>query len=305
MTKRWPKEYFEQDSQVRRDLEEDSQVGNDFEQDSWQEEAINYSFPSVKYVEFNGFRLPCPIRREDIPTALRTEQSDSNLNETCDQTNREEKSVPYRSTYYTALLERKGSHMCESALGITEGSKDLCQRLLGLKQSVPQDSLFRDNIFEKTCYKIRNRNEARVIQNITRLIVPSAEALATYGATHLNHLIEGVNEGWIGNIPVEGPRPQPDYSVEFKRSASTGKQLKKLDLLIGSIFEKSFFIATHRMYFPFLTCEVKCSPLALDIADRQNIHSMTVALRALVMLFQVSKARERVGSGDPRLFRLA
>ena len=45
---------------------------------------------------------------------------------------------------------------------------------------MPKDSLFRDDLFEKTCRKI----EARVIQDIARLIVPSAETLATYGATH-------------------------------------------------------------------------------------------------------------------------
>ena len=94
--------------------------------------------------------------------------------------------------------------------------------------------------------KIQDRNEARIIQDIARLILPSAETLATYGATNLNHLIEGVDEGWIGNIPVEGPRPQPDYSVGFRRSAFTDEQLNKLDPLIGSVYENSFFIMWRR-----------------------------------------------------------
>lgn len=38
------------------------------------------------------------------------------------------------------------------------------------------------------------------------------------------------------------------------------------------------------MYFPFLTCEVKCGAVALDVADRQNAHSMTLAVRATVEL---------------------
>jgi len=110
------------------------------------------------------------------------------------------------------------------------------------------------------------------------LVVPSAETLATYGATHLEHLIEGVNECWTGNIAVKGPLPKPDYSVGFRRSAFSDEQLKKLDPLIGSVFDISLFVATYRMYFPFLTCEVKCDAAALDIADRQNAHSMTVEL---------------------------
>jgi hypothetical protein len=41
------------------------------------------------------------------------------------------------------------------------------------------------------------------------------------------------------------------------------------------------------MYFPFLTCEVKCRAAALDIADRQNAHSMTLAVRGVVETFRM------------------
>ncbi|KAL8827330.1 MAG: hypothetical protein Q9170_007057 [Blastenia crenularia] len=281
LTKRWPKEYFEQDSRIKEDLE----------QDSWLEEQMENSTQAIKYVEVNGFRLPCPIRK--APTSVRRKQSDSSLNSSGDQTNREKKSAPYRNVRYTTLLEGKGSYMYKSDLGITKGSKDLYSRLLRLEQAVPMDSLFRDDLFEKTCRKIEDRNEARVIQDIARLIVPSAETLATYGATNLDYLIEGVNETWTGNIAVEGPLPKPDYSVGFRRSAFTDERLKKLDKLIGSVFETSLFVATYRMYFPFFTCEVKCGAAALDIADRQNAHSMTVAVRALVELFgSVKRGKE-------------
>ena len=246
--------------------------------------------PDIKYVVVQGLRLPCPIRK--VPTSLRRKQSESSLNESCDQTNREKKSAPYRSVRYTTLLEGKGSYMYTSDLGITEASKDHYRDLLELEQSVPKDSLFRDDLFQEACRKIADRNEARVIQDIARLIVPSAETLATYGATHLKHLMESVNEGWTASIPVEGPRPQPDYSVGFRRSAFTNEQLKKLDPFIGSVWDTSLYAATFRMYFPFLTCEVKCGAAALDIADRQNVHSMTVAVRALVELFR-SVQREK------------
>ncbi len=281
-TRRWPKEYFEQDSQIREDLE----------QDSWLEEQMEYSTQVVEYVEINGFRYPRPIRK--APTSLRRKQSDSSLTGSSDQNKRESKSVAYRDTRYTTLLAAKGSFMDKSDLDITDASKSLCRRLLDSEQDVPKDSLFRDDLFERTCRKIQDRNEARVIQDISRLIVPSAETLATYGATHLDHLIEGVNEAWMGSIPVEGPKPQPDYSVGFRRSAFTDEQLKKLDPLIGSVFDTSFFVATYRMYFPFLTCEVKCGAAALDVADRQNAHSMTVAVRGVVELYRAVKREKEL-----------
>jgi hypothetical protein len=51
-------------------------------------------------------------------------------------------------------------------------------------------------------------------------------------------------------------------------------------------------MATHYMHFPFLTCEVKCGTTGLDIADRQNAHSMTVAMKGVIELFR-GVAREQ------------
>ncbi len=244
-------------------------------------------------MEINGFRYPRPIKK--APTSLRRKQSDLSLTGSSDQTKRESKSVAYRDTRYTTLLEGKGSYMRDfDDDNITKGMEDVCQMLLKKDQTVPQDSLFRKDIFKKTCRKIEDRNEARVIQDISRLIVPSAETLATYGAIYLDHLIEGVNEGWMGSIPVEGPKPQPDYSVGFRRSVFTDEQLKKVDPLIGSVYETSFFVATYRMYFPFLTCEVKCGAAALDVADRQNAHSITVAVRGIVELYRAVKREKEL-----------
>ncbi|KAL8959448.1 MAG: hypothetical protein Q9193_003690, partial [Seirophora villosa] len=274
-TKRWPSQYFLQDDQVREDLE----------RDSWLEEymSMEESNQVVQYVEINGFRYPRPIRK--VPTSLRRKQSDSSLASSDERNRRESKSVQYRDNRYTTLLATKGSYMAEIDHDIPQSTRDLCRTLLATEQTVPQDSLFRDDLFMTTCAKIADRNEARVVQDIARLIVPSAETLSTYGAKNLHHLIESTNERWYGSIPVHGPRPQPDYAVAFRRSAFTPEQLNKLDPFIGTVWDTSFFVATYRMYFPFLTCEVSAS--ALDVADRQNAHSMTVAVRAIVELYRV------------------
>ena len=145
---------------------------------------------------------------------------------------------------------------------------------------------------EKTI--VQDRNEARIIQDITRLIWPSAETLATFGADHLKHLIENVNEAWTSSIALEGPLPQPDYPAGFRRSAFTDEQLKRLDPHVGTVFETSFYRASPRTYFPFLTCEVKCGAAALDIADRQNAHSMTLAVRGVVELYRLVKRQKEL-----------
>jgi hypothetical protein len=94
--------------------------------------------------------------------------------------------------------------------------------------------------------------------------------LALQNKTH-KRLVESVNEAWDNSIPLTSTLPQPNYSVSFKRDAFTEDQLAKLSPLIGNLIaqDRSFFIATYSIYFPFLACEVDCRGSAtLDIVDR-------------------------------------
>lgn len=151
-------------------------------------------------------------------------------------------------------------------------------------------------MFKQICRYVEDRNEARILRDITPLIVPSAENLTIYGATGLKNLIESTNEGWNNSIPLVGACPQPDYSVGFRREAFTTEQLEKLSPFIGDFIagDLSYFMASYYMYFPFLSCEVKCGAAALDIADRQNAHSMTLAVRGIVELFRLVRREKEV-----------
>jgi hypothetical protein len=84
--------------------------------------------------------------------------------------------------------------------------------------------------------------------------------------------------------------------VGFGRSAFTDDQFDKPKPFVGEVTDNftSHFMATWQMYFPFLTCEVKCGAAALDIADRQNAHSMTIAVRGIVDLFRLVKREKEL-----------
>lgn len=140
---------------------------------------------------------------------LSRKRSNSAISRTpSDQRPREEKSAPYRNQRYETLLEVEGSYMTKAPVGLASASQDLCRSFLEDKTSaIPNETLFRDGVFERTCQNIRSRNEARVIQDISRLIVPSAESLAACGATHLDILVESVNEGWNNLRPLTSTRP--------------------------------------------------------------------------------------------------
>ena len=205
---------------------------------------------------------------------------------------REGKNPAVKSRRYEQILASAGICMGKPELPITNECKTLCQTLLNSEQPTPKDSVFQDDIFEIAYENIRNKNEARVIQDIARLIVPSPETLTTYGASHLKHLIETIDEGWIKSIPlVKGPRPQPDFAVGLKSSTFTSDQLKKLQPSIGDWQTTSRLVAIDEMYFPFLTAEVKCGNEALNIADRQNAHSAAVAVNAVVELYRLNFLR--------------
>ncbi|ELR08217.1 hypothetical protein VC83_08021 [Pseudogymnoascus destructans] len=273
---RWPKELFQQDDQAREDLEKDS----------WYEK---YWVPEMNHLLARK-KSSSSLRRKQLNAGSVTASSAT----PSDQKPREVKSAPYQDGRYQTILASQGSFMSKSELGSTDASKSLCQTLLENEQTVPQESLFRDDLFEKACEKIQNRNEARVVQDIARLIVPSAETLATLGSKHLESLVESVNEGWNNSIPITQIRPQPDYAVGFGREAFTEDQLKRLEPFVGELTDTSYFMATYYMYFPFLTCEVKCGAAALDVADRQNAHSMTMAVRGIVELFRLVKREKEL-----------
>ena len=275
----WPKKYFEQGAQTWREELEANRLAEERQQKEWyRKQAAKMGNPDY----------PLLVRKRSS-ASLRRQNSEPGTATPTDLP-REEKSAKYRNPEYEKDLKDKGnSYLCESDLDIGDESKNLCRVLLDSAQTVIQDSIFRDDRFWKACEKMQNRNEARVIQDITRLIVPSAETLATCGATSLKHLVESVNEGWNQIIPITDTRPQPDYSVGFQESAFTDEQLQKLKRLVGGSAFLSCFMATWRMYFPFLACEVKCGAVALDIADRQNAHSMTCAVKAIVELYRYAK----------------
>ncbi|KAL9121808.1 MAG: hypothetical protein Q9187_001632 [Circinaria calcarea] len=272
----WPKEYSEQDSQTREDLE--------------------------RYNCLKDFLIKQEINMADIlarkksSSSLRRKDSESSLATPSDQQPREAKSSKYMTAAYETVLATKGSYMGRTPLKITDISKTLCRSLLITEQTVPQETLFRDDLFDETCDSVRSRNEAIVVRHISPLICPSPLVLQIYGAKGLDCLTESVNEGWNSAIPVVYSRPQPDHSVGFARSAFTDEQLEKLKPLVGEIedLHTSYFMGTWRMYFPFLTCEVKCGAAALDVADRQNAHSMTIAVRAVVQLYRHVKREKEI-----------
>ena len=286
-TGKWRKEYFVQDSQVREDFERGKSPEEPGRRDWLQEYSTKEPFREMQALTHpHHFFARPPLSRKESQS----------LKTPSDQPSQGGKSSQYNNPEYEIRLEQKGSYMYKSPLGITDTSQDLCRTLLEKQQTIPQDTLFRDDLFDETCKSVQGRNEAMIVRDITPLICPSAQVLRIHGAKHLNLLYESVNEAWNNMTTYEGTLPQPDYSAGFGRSAFTEEQLDKLKPFVGEPGFKviTYFMATTRIYFPFFTCEVKCGAAALDFADRQNAQSMSVVLRALIVLFRYVKREKEL-----------
>ncbi|KAM3072107.1 hypothetical protein ACMFMG_008568 [Clarireedia jacksonii] len=282
----------------------------------WAEEG---NWPSTYFNDDNTNHL---LARESSIAPLTRKRSSPSIagSSASDERPREEKSAPYRNPSYPAFLsedvDNYKSYMEDHEEGISQTSEKLLEILLNTEQNPPTDTLFDDTAFSKFLRKLKGKNESRVIQDLSPLLVPSVEALAILGhrltenagkiiqelysnlfpslealtsfsTQHLDRIVESVNEGWNNCYPITKPRPQPDSAFAYGVSAFSDDQFNILRPTLGDATFRSMFKTTWYGVFAFLTKEVKTGIMGLDIADNQNLHSITIAVRAVVELFKL------------------
>lgn len=260
--------------------------------------------------------------RPKAPSSRRTKSSTS-LNEQSETSSQKGRNK-YNDKNCQLYLQTKGSFLYGHETGISSASRAACEELLTGAYEPPKGTKFDDHVFFYTCMRLQEKNEATVIRKIADLIVPSAVDAIDRGLVKFKGLTESVNESWDNSLSLDAaqqplpprnsqstplpppprpqvpklprfqlPRPQPDFTVGFPRGAFTEEQLATLAPLLGEIGDTSFFMSTAEMHFPFLTSEVK-GKAALDIADHQNAHSMTLAVRGVVELFKIVKREKEL-----------
>ncbi|PNP52008.1 hypothetical protein THARTR1_07217 [Trichoderma harzianum] len=196
----------------------------------------------------------------------------------------EHKTDPFRDPSWEYEFQQFGTFLHEHPLGLCQESEALCKKLLEDEQPLPEKSLFDDDIIHATCEMIQNRNETMVFRDITPLIAPSAELLALRGETHTSLMYESTNEIWAHSQPILRVQPQPTYAVGFRGQAFTTQRYQKVYALFEDrcTEDSSPVASTPFMFFPFFACEIG----SLSMAQRQNTHSMTIGMHAVVELFR-------------------
>ncbi|KAM3084605.1 hypothetical protein ACMFMF_001959 [Clarireedia jacksonii] len=194
----------------------------------------------------------------------------------------------YQDGKYTTQLEACGgimkSYRDKLPDDVERYNDQLSQTLLEKEQPMPETSLFSDDCFEDTMDMIQDRNEAFIIRTIGDLMFPKVQERAIR-ETKYKPFVQSFDEVWNNCIKVTQTVPKPDSAIGFGAPNFSDEQHGKLRI-IGDVDDKSYFRATYYMYFPCLMLEVKGGTVGLDIADRQNGHSATVAVFGIVNLFR-------------------
>jgi hypothetical protein len=167
---------------------------------------------------------------------------------------------------------------------VSSSSKVTCNDLQNITREVISPTVYTDTEILEVIKLCRNRNEATVNRDVTPLILPPIKLLYLKNKDKENqfqHFTDEVNTQWHESWVLAGPRPKPDLAVGFFSSAFTIAENAKLTNYTS--FE-NLTRSTDDLCFPFLMCEVKCGNEGLDYADRQNMHSCSVAVKALLRL---------------------
>ncbi|TKA72809.1 hypothetical protein B0A55_09527 [Friedmanniomyces simplex] len=185
-------------------------------------------------------------------------------------------------------LEQNGIYMKTSAL-LQRASKQLCNDLLAGDRSPDQHPWYPVERTNEVLERLHVLNEARLQRDVTPWLVPSAEHLYFSGCAELGYIGEEIQAEWKRCEPMGGSRPKPDFVVGLQRSAFEDEELCKLE---NYATPQRPFLFTPNLSFPFLVCEAKTGQIGIDQADSQNIHSASIAVRAVLRLYSAAYGRD-------------
>ncbi|OQN95281.1 hypothetical protein B0A48_18752 [Cryoendolithus antarcticus] len=178
-------------------------------------------------------------------------------------------------------LQQNGIHMKSSILLRAE-SKQLCSKLLEGNCEPTEFPCYPVEKIDDVLDRIHNLNESRLQRDVTPWVVPSAENLLFSGTAGLEGVGEEINAEWVRCQPMGLSRPKPDFAAGLRRSAFRREELEKLENY-GT--PQTPFYFTHDLCFPFLICEAKTGRIGIDQADTQNVHSASIATKAIISLY--------------------
>ncbi|MCJ1449473.1 MAG: hypothetical protein MMC23_009993 [Stictis urceolatum] len=203
------------------------------------------------------------------------------------QTSQDSSSERTVSTHQSEHLKRLADNrvfMKSSALA-QKSSKALCTTYLrGNRTPTCWPSYLLEKI-PAILERIDGLNEGRTQRDVTPWVVPSAENLFFCGEPINDWIGDEIGAEWSECATIGIIRPKPDYTAGLQRKAFTKDEIQMLRNYASPLRP---FLFTPELSFPFLICEVKNGYKGLNKAHRQNIHSASIAVRAIIELYKAA-----------------
>ena len=194
------------------------------------------------------------------------------------------------STHRSQTLERMAAHgvfMKNSNLIQTE-CKSVCRDYLKGGRTDIRSSVFTAEQFSRVLGCVRNLNGFRLTRDVTPWIVPSVEVLFYLGELKLDYVGEDLSAKWVRCATMRAGQPKPAYTAGLLSTAFSEEEKKKLEHYANP---SQPFRFTQDICFPFLICEAKTGEKGLNEAERQNTYCASIAVRAIIALYQKAFGR--------------
>ena len=188
------------------------------------------------------------------------------------------------SSHRTDRLEGMQEHgivMMASNL-LERESKQMCDQLLEGHRTPVGFPVWPTGRRRDVMERVHSLSEGRIKRDILPLVVPSAENLHFCGESGFDLLGDEIQTEWTRCAPMGSSRPKPDYVAGLRRNAFTKGMFDKLRNY-ATPFRP--FLFTHDICYPFLIAEAKSGEEGLAEAERQNIHSASIAVRSIIELY--------------------
>ena len=195
------------------------------------------------------------------------------------------------TTHYSDRLSgmKENGIIMGNANAMQRSSKDLCNKLLeGDRTPNSYHYNFPAERLPDVLARIESRNEDRVVRDILPWVVPSAENLYFCGEEGMEDLGEEVMADWSRCATMGSTRPKPDFTAGLLPSAFRKEEFDSLQNYSTPVTPVYF---TTNICFPFLICETKSGEEGLNKAHRQNLHSASIAVRAIIELHRAAYGR--------------
>ena len=214
---------------------------------------------------------------------MNQDRANNQSNASQDSSSKRKSSSTHRSDRLERLADN-GIFMKNSALTL-KSSKDLCSNYLRGDRKPSWWPSYPPEKIPNVLDRIAGLNEGRIQRDVLPWVVPSAENLFYCGEPIQDWIGEEIQTEWNKCATMGSTRPKPDYTAGLLRKAFTKDEVEKLRNYASPARP---FLFTPELSFPFLVCEAKSGDEGINKAHRQNIHSASLAVRAIIELYRAA-----------------